>query len=155
MQYLEQSALYASSVNAYAISPSPFVNPPHTGLATVVRVFTCPEDSRTHSAQVSQVTGTTVTFTSYLGVSGSSTAAQDGVLYGDSRQRLIEITDGTSNTLLLGERPPSSDFQFGWWYAGAGLLRTGSADLILGVREPNLGVPGSNCPPGPSKFMPA
>ena len=155
LPYVEQSPLYASSANAYARSPSPFVNPPHTGLATVVRVFTCPDDGRTHTPQVSEVTNTTVALTSYLGVSGKSTAAQDGILYGDSRIRLTDITDGTSNTLLLGERPPSSNFQYGWWYAGAGLQVTGSADLILGVREPNLGsIPGTLCPPGPSKFMP-
>jgi hypothetical protein len=33
---------------------------------------------------------------------------------------MADITDGLSNTLMVGERPPSSDFQYGWWYAGAG-----------------------------------
>src|SRR5437870_10645760 len=60
-----------------------------------------------------------------------------------------------SNTLLAGERPPSADFQFGWWYAGAGQKFTGSADMILGVRERNilLGRLGA-CPPGPYQFRP-
>jgi hypothetical protein len=38
---------------------------------------------------------------------------------------------------MLGERPPSSEFRFGWWYAGVGQDGRGSLDLVLGVREPN------------------
>jgi prepilin-type N-terminal cleavage/methylation domain-containing protein/prepilin-type processing-associated H-X9-DG protein len=155
LPYVEQSALFAPVAAASAASPFPFATPPHTGLATVVRVFTCPADARTQTTQLSLLTGNTIALTSYLGVSGTSTTAQDGVLYGDSSLRLTNIFDGTSNTLLLGERPPSPDFQFGWWYAGVGLRFDGSADLILGVREPNQGEkPGKNCAPGPSKFMP-
>ena len=67
------------------------------------------------------------------------------------------IADGTSNTLMLGERPPSADFQFGWWYTGVGQRGTGSADLILGVREANLQpiVSGSTCGPGNYPFKPS
>ena len=55
---------------------------------------------------------------------------------------------------MIGERPPSADFQFGWWYAGVGQSITGSADLVLGVREPNM-LPvetGSLCSPGRYHF---
>ena len=30
--------------------------------------------------------------------------------------RMCAIKDGTSNTLMVGERPPSSDLDWGWWY---------------------------------------
>ena len=55
------------------------------------------------------------------------------------------------------ERPPSADFQFGWWYAGTGQRFTGSADVVLGVREPNLQpvTVGSPCGPGSYPFAPA
>jgi len=43
------------------------------------------------------------------------------------------IGDGSSNTLMVGERPPSSDMIFGWWFAGAGWDAAGSADILLGV----------------------
>lgn len=156
LPFLEQQALYTNARAAYRVMPLPFANPPHTGLATVVPAFVCPTDGRAMSSQVSQRTKTTVAFTCYLGVSGRDYKSKDGVLYQDSRVNLLAVTDGTSNTLMLGERPPSSDFQFGWWYAGVGQRLSGSGDMILGVREANLQpiVSGSKCGPGNYPFMP-
>ena len=91
-------------------------------------------------------------FTSYLGVSGvrgdynvPASAQMNGVLFsawnpyeggGGARPiRLTEITDGTSNTLLIGERPPSQDLVFGWWFAGAGDDGSGTGDVVLGAAE--------------------
>ncbi len=62
--------------------------------------------------------------TGYLGVSGlgsdpfilGSGYRMSGVIYGASRTKVTHITDGTTNTLLFGERPPSPDYQCGWWY---------------------------------------
>jgi Protein of unknown function (DUF1559) len=42
-----------------------------------------------------------------LGVSGTTEARRDGVLFLDSRVRFAEVVDGKSNTLVVGERPPS------------------------------------------------
>jgi prepilin-type processing-associated H-X9-DG protein len=56
-------------------------------------------------------------------------------------------------TLAVGERPPSAELDFGWWYAGWGQAKDGSADMVLGVRERN--VIGQYCPPGPYMFVPA
>jgi len=157
LPFIEQGALYANARAAYRASLFPFTSPPHTGLATVVPTLICPAGGRVVTPQVSEKTKTSVAFTSYLGVSGTSTGGRSGVLFQDSRVRLGDITDGTSNTLMLGERPPSADFQYGWWYAGVGQQLTGSADVILGVREPNLQpiVSGSKCGPGNYPFMPA
>jgi prepilin-type N-terminal cleavage/methylation domain-containing protein/prepilin-type processing-associated H-X9-DG protein len=155
LPYLEQPTLAAQVAVAYRADPYPFHNPPHTGLATVVPAFVCPMDGRVVSPQAGQRSGFPVAFTSYLGIAGRDAAfARDGMLYQNSSTRLLDATDGTSNTLLLGERPPSHDYQFGWWYAGVGQRFTGSADLVLGVREPNLQpvVSGSPCGPGNYPF---
>jgi prepilin-type processing-associated H-X9-DG protein len=76
--------------------------------------------------------------TDYLAVTGTMTfvgdpeAAQrpkcDGVIYESSRTRLSDISDGSSNTVLVGERPPSADLFWGWWTWGA-------FDAALGVRN--------------------
>lgn len=157
LPFLEQPALASQADAAYKANPYPF-RPAHPGLSAVVPAFLCPADSRTLTAQTAQRTKQLVAFTSFLGVAGLDAAStRDGVLYQDSPTRFADIADGTSNTLLLGERPPGADFQFGWWYAGAGQLVTGAADLVLGAREPNLQpvTSGSPCGPGRYPFMPA
>ena len=165
LPFLEQQALFDRASVAYLTDSYPFHNPPHAGLATVVPAFTCPSDGRVSTPQAGTRTGAVVAFTSYLGVAGrDAVTARDGVFYQDSATRFADITDGQSNTLMLGERPPSADFRFGWWYAGVGQVSpvpgqgyTGSADLVLGVREPNLQpiVSGSPCGPGTYPFMAA
>jgi prepilin-type N-terminal cleavage/methylation domain-containing protein len=49
--------------------------------------------------------------------------------------RMNQVTDGLSNTLLIGERPPSADLIFGWWFAGFGLSGDGDTDVVLGISE--------------------
>jgi prepilin-type N-terminal cleavage/methylation domain-containing protein/prepilin-type processing-associated H-X9-DG protein len=154
---IEQQPLADAARAAYRKWPLPWFDPPHTDMHTVVPGFNCPSDDRVVTAQVSMRTHLLVAFTSYLGVSGRDSRLKDGVLFQDSKINFLAVTDGTSSTLLLGERPPSADFQFGWWYAGIGQRETGSGDMILGVREPNLMpiVSGSKCGPGNYPFMPA
>src|SRR5262249_46268505 len=71
--------------------------------------------------------------------SGSKSADKTkyGILYLKSKVRMAEITDGLSNTLLVGERPTSNDLYFGWWFAGAGYPPDyqGVGDVVLGARE--------------------
>jgi prepilin-type N-terminal cleavage/methylation domain-containing protein/prepilin-type processing-associated H-X9-DG protein len=136
----QQALTFASSIDAYE-----YDTPPNPAIAVQVAQFTCPSDARPLS--ISYVDGCTIAFTSYLGVSGQTadatppapaTAARDGIFFYNSRVRLLDITDGASNTLLIGERPPSADLLFGWWFAGGGYDYTCAAgDNILGVREYN------------------
>ncbi|MBI2807081.1 MAG: DUF1559 domain-containing protein [Planctomycetes bacterium] len=155
LPFVEQQPLWNTAQHAYRQSAWPFDNPPHVGLATVVPLFICPADGRAGDARISQRTGHLVAFTCYLGVIGKDLTTRDGVLFRDSQVRLADIADGLSNTLLAGERPPSPDFQFGWWYAGAGQNFTGSGDMVLGVYEQNvLPVTAGSCAPGSYPFGP-
>jgi prepilin-type processing-associated H-X9-DG protein len=121
----------------------------------VVPVFTCPSDSRTSVVQIAQREQLPIALTSYLGVEGRDVNILDGVLFRDSFIRIADISDGTSNTLFAGERPPSTDFQYGWWYGGVGQRYTGSAEMVLGVREQNVMlITAGSCPPGFYPFAP-
>jgi prepilin-type processing-associated H-X9-DG protein len=68
-------------------------------------------------------------FTSYIGVAGSfvgsaviiedggnTVRAAAGVFGAAPGNRLTDITDGTSQTLMVAERPPPNTFSAGFWY---------------------------------------
>jgi prepilin-type processing-associated H-X9-DG protein len=138
----------------YARSRSPFRGEPHANLAHPIPLYSCPADPRgpgphpTHRNRV-------VAVTSYLGVLGVDHLRKDGVLYAGSRTRFGDVSDGTSQTLLVGERPPASDFWYGWWYAGVGMGQSGSPDSVLGVREVRRGATYTRgCGDGPYGFTP-
>lgn len=159
---LEQDALWSATVAAYRQEPfNSHRDPPHVGFSTVLPVLTCPTDDRITVAQPSVASGRLHGLTSYLGSSGQNLVAKNGMLFVDSRVRLTDVTDGTSQTLLVGERPPSSDLEFGTWYSGGGQMLapvfTGSADSVLGVRELFTRLADSYtgvCPKGPYHFGP-
>jgi prepilin-type N-terminal cleavage/methylation domain-containing protein/prepilin-type processing-associated H-X9-DG protein len=150
LPFIEQSELFQQSEQAYKQEKDFRVNPPHMGFDTVIKLYNCPSDPRT--GQIENVRGLKVAFTDYLGNEGLDLRKRSGVLFQDSRIRLTDIKDGTSQTLLIGERPPSPDGLLGWWYAGWGQLKTGSAEVVLGAREKNFYYP--SCPLGPYEYGP-
>ena len=101
----------------------------------------CPSDPRAGEICPPSVSGVgpygTVNF---YGVMGTDNLSRDGILFGQSKTTFAEILDGTSNTLMLGERPNLEDLNYGWWVCGAGnrpsgsTISTGEADNLLSTR---------------------
>jgi prepilin-type N-terminal cleavage/methylation domain-containing protein/prepilin-type processing-associated H-X9-DG protein len=156
MAFYEEGNLYRLA-DEYAHQPGDYYwafgdrsTPPNPAVSVVVKLWTCPADPRT------DLTGTgvtdsgkriTVAFTEYLGVNGTSAKPnvifvgkdpppnEDGILYHKSRVRIADIIDGTSNTLMVGERPPSADLNFGWWFGSDGRDEQGTGEGTLGSVE--------------------
>jgi prepilin-type N-terminal cleavage/methylation domain-containing protein/prepilin-type processing-associated H-X9-DG protein len=151
LPYLEQDALWRETLRAFEADRF-FLKPPHDPVSRRrLPIFACPLDGRILQPGGP---GKRMGLTSYLGVSGINQFTRDGVLHLDSRVSLPHVTDGTSNTLMVGERPPSNGLYFGWWYAGWGQNKDGSADMILGVRERLVMEGYVGCPSVSFEFQP-
>jgi prepilin-type N-terminal cleavage/methylation domain-containing protein/prepilin-type processing-associated H-X9-DG protein len=151
LPFVEEDPLWQMSVTAYGAQRDNPFSLPHIGIMTPVKLYACPSDIRQSEIRITHQ-GMRVAVSGYLGVLGTNYLTTSGVLYRGSQVRFNDITDGTSNTLLAGERPPSPDFWRGWWYASG--ATDGSGDTSLGVRELNSGSdPFTNsCPRGPYFF---
>jgi prepilin-type N-terminal cleavage/methylation domain-containing protein len=96
-----------------------------------VKTFICPSDGLSFRPTPPG----NAAVTDYLGVTGNddNVNAQffgptNGIFDISSKgTRFADITDGTSVTLMVGERPPVSDLSWGWWPAS-------DYDCLLSVR---------------------
>jgi prepilin-type N-terminal cleavage/methylation domain-containing protein len=117
------------------------------------KIYSCPSDTR-HLQTWSDGTHEHA-LTSYMAVpgrdsyketlpgTGNPTASsaklpgQDGVLYVNSKVNIPGIADGSSNTVVIGERPPDNTTEYGWMWVAWGYdgYGFGAGDCLLGVRE--------------------
>jgi prepilin-type N-terminal cleavage/methylation domain-containing protein/prepilin-type processing-associated H-X9-DG protein len=121
--------------------------PQNTVNGIEVKVMKCPSDPR--SVLVSTDLGGNAALTDYLAVNGRDQFAEDGgqngMVYVNSGVRMLGVTDGLSNTVLVGERPSSFNLRYGWMWAGSGdAPNFGTTDVALGVRESVNAVPNGN-----------
>jgi len=127
----------------------------NTVVAQKFKIYSCPSDTRGMQVWTESGTNNQHALTSYMGVTGRDSyketlagtgnptgssaklPGQDGVLYVNSKVRFGDITDGTSNTLAIGERPPDNTTEYGWnWVAwGFDGYGMGAGDCLMGVRE--------------------
>jgi prepilin-type N-terminal cleavage/methylation domain-containing protein/prepilin-type processing-associated H-X9-DG protein len=124
-------------------------DPPNPALSTVVKTYICPSEIRNLGNEA--IFGNGVAFTEYLavdGIQGQDVSTTPPWPVGDKSGMIVSsgwdkarkvnmasVSDGLSNTLMVGERPPSADLNFGWWFAGAGFDGSGVGDVTLGARE--------------------
>lgn len=163
--YLEMEAISKAATTRYNNWPWWTFLPGLTGGTNTVvgqkyKIFSCPSDPRGSLAWIEPGTGNLHALTSYMGVVGrdcfketlagagnptatsGKLAGQDGILFVNSKVRMADVIDGTSNTVMIGERPPAQSLEYGWqwvaWgYDGAGF---GEGDMLLGVRSRTTGI---------------
>ena len=134
-------------------------------VGTPLPIFMCPSDPNVGTPWVepgSSVNKAAVS--SYLGVIGTHTykvaptssfpdprggtffnkIGQDGMLFVNSGIKFRDVTDGTSNTLFIGERCVPDGKEYGWIFAawGADGQGFGVADCVLGMEERYAGTAG-------------
>jgi prepilin-type N-terminal cleavage/methylation domain-containing protein/prepilin-type processing-associated H-X9-DG protein len=142
-------------------SPNVYPTGQYVELGQIYRVFICPADNRVADAVLSQ--GFMIAETSYLGVSGishqggagsgtvnnkidpttGSKTGMNGIFIPVSNTtgtlrpgiKMASVRDGLSNTLMVGERPPSNSMYYGWRFAGYGNHGDGECDVVMGVSE--------------------
>ncbi len=160
LPHIEQQALYTRfdfNGDAQSLEHRPLTT-------TILPLFVCPSDPKSGALvpSVAPGSGGLLAPSCYFGVAGTNALfqsqspseclaldsnglnppIQSGVLFGNSAVRMSDITDGASNTLILGERGVVKDF--GRW-AGPGEFYQcpwGLADVVLPGTMSNRGFTG-------------
>jgi type II secretory pathway pseudopilin PulG len=115
---MDRGDLYAQVVSACDISNNPLNNPPHIARTGIVKSFFCPSDPRLGSP-APDIGGLNFSYTSYVGVLSVVNKGEKNI-YPGALSGIINdfssISDGLSQTVFFGERPPPANYEAGHWY---------------------------------------
>jgi prepilin-type processing-associated H-X9-DG protein len=143
LPFVEQEALWQRAWAAHLAAPNG-ASLEHVAVEQqAVKAFRCPADARA----IGQTSDGKIRWglSNYLGVAGTGKTFDDGVFHSNLVVTFGSITDGTSNTLLIGERPTGPNGFWSAWYANWGLLHC-SSNVILPIRRGDwFPEPAANC----------
>jgi prepilin-type N-terminal cleavage/methylation domain-containing protein/prepilin-type processing-associated H-X9-DG protein len=134
------------------------MTPNVNGLGKPVPLYGCPSDPQAQKLYNGNGFNGQLT-TSYVGVAGidifgAEFPVMSGILYWRSSVNMAAIADGTSNTLLVGERPATPDGWWGWWDTSRSPNNLWDKDCVDGVHDTlsffgvTNGYSGPACPNG-------
>jgi prepilin-type N-terminal cleavage/methylation domain-containing protein/prepilin-type processing-associated H-X9-DG protein len=124
---------------------APFVEQPYARVQDSIILLGCPADPRGPDYKVAAYG-----FTWYVGVYSNPSNGNNGIIVDDSllpaklTVKVMSVTDGTSNTIMIGERPPPADGQWGWWDSAC-CVQDGLSPIRGDTKIYSSGVFG-NCP---------
>jgi len=132
LPFVEQDAVWKQAKTFASSGGSNWYAWYNPACSVKLKIYVCPADSRGQQVYPGPPNGIAdQALTCYLGNSGTTSTSLNGVLFYRSQVKLVEITDGTSNTIMVGERPPNSNVEFGWWFAAYGYDGRGNADCVM------------------------
>jgi len=123
----------------------PDIEQQKAGSNNPLKVFICPADVRADN-MINPVDGHG--YSCYLAVTGyntytsSNSLTQQGIMIYNGRVSVSNVTDGSSNTLMVAERPPQmlgASWGWGWWDS------YDEGDVGIGMQNSNV-LWGSGCP---------
>jgi prepilin-type N-terminal cleavage/methylation domain-containing protein len=96
----------AAVLNSWIGAIRPYIEQTNAQTSTVIPICVCPADQNNSNRVMGNFS-----FTSYVAITGSNTS--NGILNLNNNVRMAQISDGTSNTVMIGPRPPTSAGDWG------------------------------------------
>lgn len=133
LPFVEQNDLWNLAWKAQAQDPSGHADLHGTVEAKIMPVYLCPAEPRQSGGFANSTR--TWGLTSYVGVAGTREVENDGVFHRHFTVRFGDITDGTSRTVMIGERPAGPRGIYGSWYANWGVSVCQLAQILPAGRN--------------------